>query len=697
MKDTKGIHGIISGAASEGKGSYFRKIALVGALVSPLFAIVGYFFVPGTIELWFDRVLITFIGLTLFFLPREAFVNKRSFLTVHYTYYYVYCIHAIFAAWINSFGTFQVLFILVALQCCVLSFQKAGNATAFIAAMVVFATCSLFTLDSLDASDKVMYTVVFATFGVLNAFLARIKCKVIADIRFSRDLLRSLVRKTENAIFITDTSGIIFDCNPRASEMFGYAREEFLNRDFLMLRAEALTKAEIEEGFSSLMENRFWVQEKFLMMKDGGRIQTCITISLLDRDGEHFLAYRVRDISASKQHELELTKAKEAAEDAAQAKAQFLATMTHEIRTPLNGVIGMASVLQSSTLNFEQRDYVDTILKSGQSLMVLINDILDFSKMESGHARLEELPTNLFSAVSEVCDLLRPHADTKRIRLAMDISPDIPSTLLSDEGRLKQVLLNLVGNAIKFTHYGGVTVKGEMKWRTKEFTEVVLHIQDTGIGIPKDKLHLLFQSFSQVDASTSRKYGGTGLGLAISKQIVELLDGRIEVESKEQKGTTFSVHLRLKNQQEHTSTAVLQDTWQPDEECSQLRILVAEDNGVNQKVIEYMLRQAGVQAHIVSNGIEALHYLQENTVDIVFMDIQMPEMNGLDATKAIRAAHGNKHFIVAMTANNSEQDKVEAFEAGMDHFVSKPFVMQQMFACLAHYLKNVRGRNVLAA
>lgn len=691
------MYGTLSGKNLVTRGSYFRNVALTGAIVSPVFALVAWMFVENTQELWWDRIVISVLGVSLWIIPKEYFGSKQVFLKTNYIYYYIYAIHALATVVMNDFAIFQFLFLIIALQCCVLSFQNENEAAVFMIAMTTLALFALLLLTQLSTAEKVTNVMIMLTFGTLNTFLAQIKCKIIANIRVNRDLLRSMVNKTESAIFVTDTSGNIFDCNSKASDLFGYTRNEFLDHDFKMLRREELTDVEIEEGFNALMQDHFWSQEKVLVRKDGRHFHAYISIALLYKDEEKFLVYRVRDISTMKQHQEELILAKEMAETAAQAKSHFLATMTHEIRTPLNGVIGMASILQTSSLNMEQREYVDTILKSGQSLMVLINDILDFSKMESGKSKLEEQDCDLRECVHEVADLLRPHAEGKEIRLLIDIDNGIPQRVVSDPGRIKQVLLNLVGNAIKFTHEGHVKISCTLASLTITHAYVAITIEDTGIGVAEDKLHLLFQSFVQVDSSMRRKFGGTGLGLAISKQVIELMDGTISVTSVEGKGTSFTLNLPLKksNGTEQSKTIEAYH-WKPGEECRNIRILVVEDNQVNQKVLEYMLRQVNVEAIMASNGREALDLLETEDIDLIFMDVQMPEMNGLEATTEIRKKWGNRHCIVAMTANNSEKDREEAFEVGMDHFISKPFVIQQLFACLKMYLDRSQNQNTAA-
>jgi CheY-like chemotaxis protein len=338
-----------------------------------------------------------------------------------------------------------------------------------------------------------------------------------------------------------------------------------------------------------------------------------------------------------------------------------------------------------------QKEYVDTIQRSGQSLMVLINDILDFSKIESGKMKTEKIETDLIDTVFEVADLLRSHAESKGIQLEVQFGNDIPKYILTDPNRLKQVLLNLIGNAIKFTSKGKVRVCCKCESLNQNNGVFKISIEDNGIGIPTEKQHLLFQSFSQVDSSTSRKFGGTGLGLAISKQIVELLGGEIGVTSEEGKGSTFYFTISsevvedVKAITEGSDKKVSFDTTK----AHLLDVLIAEDNMVNQNVLRYMLETMGVRADIASNGVEVLEKMKENSYHIIYMDVQMPEMDGLEATQKIRELYGKDICIVALTANSTSEDRDRCLASGMDDFISKPFVLSQLQESLQKILEQL--------
>jgi CheY-like chemotaxis protein len=374
----------------------------------------------------------------------------------------------------------------------------------------------------------------------------------------------------------------------------------------------------------------------------------------------------------------ELIRSKELAEAASKAKAIFLANISHEIRTPMNGIIGMIDILKRTGLSQEQIEYIDIIGISGENLLMIINDVLDFSKIEAGQITFEKIQFSLRDEVEEVIKILRYKALQKNLELDFQIQPDVPLSLIGDPLRLKQILINLCNNSLKFTSNGFVKIKVRLVNMEESKVRLNFDVQDTGIGISPENQAKLFKSFSQADVSTTRKFGGTGLGLAISKNLVEMMNGHIGIISEEGEGAIFhfDCEFELSDQIISTEKPVIQTTVE--DQNKKLKILLAEDNVINQKVAILNLQKLGHEVSVVSDGIQAVEKFISDMPDMIFMDIQMPEMDGVEATVKIRAWEKSNGIqngipIVAMTANTLKSDMDMFIEAGMDDYLAKPF------------------------
>ncbi|KPA19593.1 multi-sensor hybrid histidine kinase [Candidatus Magnetomorum sp. HK-1] len=524
---------------------------------------------------------------------------------------------------------------------------------------------------------------------------------------YQYDDLLMIINNFPDPVMIVDLLGIVKFVNPASESFFALKKEELLGELF---------------GFPLGKEKK----KKITLIRPTGE-KYIAEINKVEITWEEQPAYILsfRDITTREKKLMavnqkleativELEQAKEVAEIANRAKSDFLATMSHEIRTPMNGILGMAQLLKDTGLNEEQKEYFKLFTHSGNMLLNLLNDILDLSKLESDKIQLENIDFNVFELIDHTCQLLIAQANEKGLSLTYSIDSRMPKMIIGDITRLKQILFNLIGNAVKFTENGGITVKctPSSKIKQNNHLEVLFSVQDTGIGIPDTKKHLIFDCFSQAETSITRVYGGTGLGLSIAKRLVELMNGNIWFDSKVNRGSTFYFTVNIEpieekkeietnisetSDQKNNSTTFLQD----DDffnKMNPMQILLVEDMNINRKILEKFLKSDRVLIDSAENGQIAVQKYKSNTYDLVLMDLRMPVIDGYEATRLIRAFEEEKGRnsipILAVSADTTAQEIQRSIDSGCNEHLSKPVKKESLFDSILKYydiMKQNRG------
>jgi PAS domain S-box-containing protein len=567
--------------------------------------------------------------------------------------------------------------------------------------IVILQRPSWWTLTHTLATLGLMMAVILASLGWATALRRRVRAQTnvlrqkLEHEAALEQRYRDLFENAKDMIYSHDLNGRLTALNRAGEEITGYSRDKALAMTMRQLVApEERQKA--AEWTELLLGGAAAPNFELKIIAHNGQQRTLeVSPRLVYHAGCPVGVEGIaRDITERKRVQQELQRAKEAAEAASRAKSEFLANMSHEIRTPMNGIVGMTELALDTAPTPEQRDCLETVKSSAASLLKVINDILDFSKIEAGKLELERVGFGLRECLERTMRPLALRARQKGLKLSWQVPPEVPDQLIGDAGRLQQVLINLIGNAVKFTEQGEVAIEvtGDHPSSGAETHVVQFSVRDTGLGVPADKQSLIFEAFAQADGSMRRRYGGTGLGLAISSQLVSLMGGRLWLESQPGRGSAFHFTARfglgaLLDPKGETTQASLADPAeaQPGGQGAQasprLHVLLAEDNAINKKLAARILEKRGHLVSVAANGREALAALEDQTFDLILMDLQMPEMDGFEATAAIRSKQkdtGRHVPILALTAHAMKGDRERCLAAGMDGYLSKPIQAQEL-------------------
>ena len=526
------------------------------------------------------------------------------------------------------------------------------------------------------------------TAGLLSASIAKEEINYQKDLMYkslteSENKFRVLIEAANDGVLLSK-NGLAFEANPAFCKLFGYTLAEIQNKpifEFISKKDQELVKNHVKSNYALAYECE-------CVKKDGKTFMVEVIGKNLMINNENVRMSTLRDITELKKAEEILKDSVAKSIQAARAKSEFLANMSHEVRTPLNGIMGMASLLKETPLTPEQTKYVEVLKNSADNLLVIVNDVLDFSKIEANKMSLEKIDFKIKSLIEDVCHILAPIALKKELTFQAELHPQLPEVVSGDPTRLRQILMNLVNNALKFTLKGSVVIKVSPVSDNK----IKFEVKDSGIGIPKESLKEIFVPFSQVDTSTTRQFGGTGLGLSICRQLVELMDGQLEVESEINKGSTFFFTIELNKVSSSQLIEPRPKSGASVEELTaklineKLKILLVDDNEENRFLILTYLKKFPFTIDIAENGEVALEKMKSSSYDVVLMDIQMPIMDGLEATKLYRTWEKTQRqtstSIVALSAHALADEMKKSLDAGCDRHITKPIKKITLFETL---------------
>lgn len=598
------------------------------------------------------------------------FLKEGQMTVLSTTFGMWFWVHAAYSYLMFLFGIILLVKRLVTLP----QILRRQSVIILIAILVPLFLSILYTFK-VDAVYPIDFTIFSFTFAGILCFFGMFRYRLFDLIPAARD---AVMENMSGIVIVLDNQNHIMDINTAAKNILGIEEKDVIGKYAYESLGEWSSYFKRYENVRETGE-KIWID-----MKTGRKYFDLKITPLYDSRnkamGKFVLLY---NITALEEAIIDLRESRKAAEDANKAKSQFLATMSHEIRTPLNGIIGMTELLTSANFSEEEKGYLQTLQTCADSLLDIINDILDFSKIESGKMELENTDFNFRNMVDAAVKPFLHYSKEKDISFECKIDDTIPENLIGDPVRVKQILVNLVGNAFKFTDKGRVHLAVEQLKCEKEQAALRFTVSDTGIGIPEEKIDRLFKSFQQVDSSTTRRFGGTGLGLAIVKNLITFMGGCIDVESIPGEGSkfTFIISFKISNSKASSDTPGNEANFHNKD----ISILLVEDNTVNQTLIIKLLERKEIKVDVTGNGRAALRILEEKVYDLILMDIQMPEMDGYETTQEIRnkeAITGMHTPIIALTANATEQDRNLCLKAGMDDFLTKPLRSRKLYECI---------------
>jgi len=723
------------------------KVITLLIAVSGLFAMVFEVrhFSQFSIQVYATRLAATLIAFSILVILNTKHALKKPVLLVHILLITIIASsgYMIFLMPSTLIVNTQIVGLMIFTSALFLSWEVKNQIIVAIYYNIVFAGAILINKKEIYFLPNLLESVVFVLFlSVISVVGSAVSFKLRSELaeksykmNLSEKKFRSIIKNSAEGIFQSTIDGRFVTTNPALAKILGYENEFELRK--INIEKDIYKNSKDRERLIELLKEHKEVRNLRvpLKRKDGSTVMVILNDRLVrDEEGRFFFEGNIQDITEQVNLEMKRKKAEEKlrqemlrsevlakdAVHASESKSIFLANMSHEIRTPMNGIIGFLNLIEHGAYKSseELHEFVTTARQSAESLLDLINDILDFSKIEAGKLQLAEENLNLRDLIGSALQFVSTKINEKRLKVSIDIDPGTNPMLIGDASRLRQVYLNLISNAVKFTERGGIRISVNSEKIDNERVKIISAIEDSGVGIPKDKMNALFKSFSQVDGTMSRKFGGTGLGLAICKELVSLMNGSIKVDPDYTKGSRFVFSVILKKQKSTSLISAIKSYSKTAESSAagaeanaapvlskeelkekrfRYKILLVEDNPVNQKVASKILAQAGFQIDAVNNGREAYEtMLAAAQYDLILMDIQMPEMDGWTATQKIRELKGigEEIPIIAMTAHALLGDKDKCLAAGMNDYISKPIKTDEFIALLDKWLnvgKNYRN------